>query len=149
MINLDSATCAIPNCDFKIATAYGDFALCRDHSDELRQWQRDVLDEISVQEGFPVPIEPEEVDLAPDHVGAEWVLHFHHDGKTILRMCSYCGSAHPDDFLVAYKAGKVQSTTKKYKWYINDHTKFYSDHLTAETIAKMEEYRQQFVHHSH
>lgn len=47
--------------------------------------------------------------------------------------CSFCGSVAPDKFMERVKAGEeVGSTDKSYKFYIGDHEKFYTKHLSEE-----------------
>ena len=55
------------------------------------------------------------------------------------RTCSYCGSAHPDDFMAAVEAGKTLTPTDKdYKAYCDGLTnpaqKFYFYHLSEEQM---------------
>lgn len=48
--------------------------------------------------------------------------------------CTFCGSMHPDDFMLAVKEHKeVGPTDKAYKFYVDDHAgKFYTQHLSEE-----------------
>lgn len=50
------------------------------------------------------------------------------------RSCSYCGSAHPDDFMAACREGVLLGPTDKaYKVYLNHSDgKFYFQHLSEE-----------------
>lgn len=50
------------------------------------------------------------------------------------RACSFCGSAHPNDFMQACRDGvEIGPTDKSYKVYIGNHDgKFYFQHLSEE-----------------
>lgn len=51
--------------------------------------------------------------------------------------CSYCGSVEPEEFLQAVREGiEVGPTDKSYKAYLNDHQKFYFQHLNQEQRAE-------------
>lgn len=68
------------------------------------------------------------------------------------RVCSYCGSLHPDDVLAKvkqYGLGVIGNTTKSYKWYVGINSainlpgyqdggfKYYRHHDTDEFITEM------------
>lgn len=56
------------------------------------------------------------------------------------RTCSYCGSAHPEDFLAAARRGvKIGPTDKSYKAYLGEdgRSKFYFQHLS---VAQCDEF---------
>lgn len=57
---------------------------------------------------------------------------------TQTRSCSYCGSAHPDDFMEAVRNHtKIGPTDKSYKLYIGDYDgKFYTQHLDPDQGAE-------------
>ena len=49
------------------------------------------------------------------------------------RTCSFCGSMHPDDFMVAAATGaELGPTDKNYKVYVDSTKKFYFQHLNVE-----------------
>lgn len=52
------------------------------------------------------------------------------DVWTTDRKCTWCGSLHPDDLMAYIKSGKsITPTDKTYKIYLEDHQKFYFQHL--------------------
>jgi hypothetical protein len=52
--------------------------------------------------------------------------------------CSYCGSLRPDEFFAAIEAGKkITPTDKSYKAYIDNHQKFYFQHLSSDEQQKL------------
>jgi hypothetical protein len=59
---------------------------------------------------------------------------------TLGATCSFCGSLNPDEFMKQAEAGvKLGPTDKNYKVYVNEHTKFYFQHLTDEQMQKFVE----------
>lgn len=66
---------------------------------------------------------------------AENLDHWKKEGG--FRICSFCGSIHPDDLIEAIKKDGfkiIGRTDKNYKWYINDTKKYYRQHDTPEFI---------------
>lgn len=64
-----------------------------------------------------------------------WHLDYWRDDRT----CSYCGSAHPDDFMAAAEDGaKIGPTDKNYKAYLEG-GKFYFQHLDADQRERLTE----------
>mgnify|MGYP000607288369 CR=1 FL=1 len=57
------------------------------------------------------------------------------DEWTSDHKCSWCGSLHPDVFMTYLKQNKeITPTDKTYKVYLDDHRKFYFQHLSKEQM---------------
>lgn len=113
-------------------------SLCREHMDQLAEWQRALEQQAMEAAGLP---EAQTCPRRMDDFGPwpreemldSWVLR--HDYKGELTMsCSFCGSMHPDAFMQAIADGReIGPTDKNYKAYVGPNSaKFYYQHLSVE-----------------
>jgi len=131
---------------------------CRVHYDELRAWERAVLDQATANIGGPFPqLCPRRSEVPSNKLNPDqdcWEFGHGLTGGNAERLltCSYCGSVHPDAFMEKVREGWVVGPTdKSYKAYLgkpaepypeghdmygypHDHdvAKFYYQHLSAE-----------------
>jgi hypothetical protein len=154
-----SNQCDIEGCEEPANTSSYDFKACHHHADECREWERALEAEATAEAGGPwLQKCPRRIQDGRDNGWMSqtddprnnpdtWNIRRQMAGGVLAKHCSYCGSLHPDQFMLMAKDEWVLGPTDKAtKVYVHGkgegsgrmESKFYFQHLSIEQ-------RQEFV----